>query len=187
MEAKPTIAAGLLQLLTEAETDASPPPPNVEVMPTNPRHASIDELSTEHRGILNLKRRGWTNSEIGEVFGRSVPEIVSVVRQEWFQRHLLALIKADGPNGIRSFVQRQFEDSLLALVYLRDNAKSETVRMNCAIHFLDRFLGRVVPAVAQNGEFQLAEDEEAAVKTELQKVRREKEELLRDERQGGKC
>lgn len=107
--------------------------PNLGVMHEKP----------EHRVLLMMKARGWSNREIAVASGYSEPWISQLMRQPWAVRTLAEEITNAGRDEIQTLLEGSAADSIRKLIELRDHpdTPATVVRATCE-NLLDRFLGK---------------------------------------------
>jgi hypothetical protein len=155
-----------IEILSEVEVDATPVTENKQLWENSPLSKSpiadtLRELTDglygakdpnlailrekpEHRLILLLKVKGFSNREIARQLGFTDAWISQVVRQPWFQVELLKELRKIKGEIVDSIVRVEATNSIFKLIQLRDNARSEEVQKSSAIHLLDMHLGKPI-------------------------------------------
>lgn len=103
---------------------------------------AIEHEKPEHRLILILKFQGLSNTEIAKQTGYTDSWISQICRQPWFRVRLMGMFEEAGQDALQKLIEVEAPNSLQTLVVLRDSAESEQVRASCAIHILDRHMGK---------------------------------------------
>lgn len=134
----------------------------------------------EHRLVLLLKLKGYSNREIAKQLGFTDPWISQVCRQPWFQARLIdELGKVQGEIA-DSIVRVEATNSIFKLVELRDDPKvPKNVQKDCAIHILNMHLGKPVQRTENiNLNFQDSAGKVTDIDKQLQEIELEEKRLL---------
>ena len=105
-----------------------------------------------HRRILFLKAQGMSNVHIAEAIGMTPVGVGLVCRQEWFRAALVQLMNGSGVDGVKKAIEGAALDSVFKIIELRDTANSESVKKDCAMDLLDRYLGKAVQPIGSEGK-----------------------------------
>lgn len=93
-----------------------------------------------------------TAKEVAEAFEVSLPTVHNLIRQQWFQEKVTALMAQHGGRDIMTLFRAEQFNSLVTLVEIRDaKTSAPTVRRACAVDILDRALGKPLQRVETSG------------------------------------
>lgn len=102
----------------------------------------------EHRLIIVLKSKGYSNAEIAQMTDFSKVQVASVLRQPWARMRLLDLIEKGGEDPLQALIKSSAIDNVETLIEVRDDPNAgATARINAANALLDRYLGRPLQKV----------------------------------------
>lgn len=132
----------------------------------------------EHRIILLLKLKGYSNREIARETGYQEAWISQVCRQPWFQVHLTQALNQGEAEIVDKIVAVEATNSIYTLVNLRDTAKSEAVRASCATEILNRHLGKPIQRQEIVGSYEYTLTKVEKIEHELEEVEREERRLM---------
>jgi hypothetical protein len=107
----------------------------------NPNLAILHERPW-HRAVAYLVSQGATNREVAARFGKTEAWISQLTRQPWFQERVTRELKEAGVDQITALLKAETLPSIMKVVGLRDNAKSEAVQLSAAFNLIDRFCGK---------------------------------------------
>lgn len=142
-------------------------PPNYEVQKESPAHLVIAYMAAS----------GMAQSEIAVRQGLQPCTVSNLFRQPWFQQRVVDIITEQGQDVVKTLISGAAVDSVLRLVHLRDNAKSENVQAVSAIHLLDRHLGKAPQKVDHRDDSGDPHKEEARLRRQLAELERQEMEL----------
>lgn len=99
---------------------------------------------------------GKSRKEIAEATGYDYGAVCQIVRQPWFRKRFLNLVKEAGADEVQAFIKAETLNSLDTLVQVRDNAATPpAVRVASAKELLDRALGKSVQHVKSETEINI--------------------------------
>ena len=104
----------------------------------------IRHEKTQHRLVLLLKLKGYTNREIAQEMEMSEGWVSQIVRQPWFQERMCNALADAQEDIFENLVKKEARNSYATMVQLRDNAKSEDVRARMAVALVERHFGKPV-------------------------------------------
>ena len=94
-----------------------------------------------HRAAALAFALGASAKDVAIQLDKSQPAVQNLLRQDWFQEKVTALMAEFGGRKISQFFQAELFNSLVTLVEIRDDtAKPSAVRVACARDILDRRL-----------------------------------------------
>ena len=96
----------------------------------------------EHRAICLMKASAMTNKEIASAIGWSAPGVANVVKQPWAQEQILREIENAGREPVVQLLRISAQEATETILDTMRTADSKKVRMEAAIHVLDRVLGK---------------------------------------------
>lgn len=144
---------------------------------SDPRVAIMEE-KPEHRVILLLKFKGFSNKEIAEETGYTPLWVGEVVRQPWFKLRLSELFSVAEAGAVDDILTMQAGPSLLKLIDLRDNAKSEDIQFRSASEILNRRFGKAPQKVEVTGQMSHVIGTLDQINEQLQAIELEKTALM---------
>lgn len=133
-----------------------------------PPQWEIASEKPEHRQIAYMIANGMSQAEVVRVTGLSQPAVSNLCRQPWFVKRVATIIEENGRSAIEETFKNAAMDSVHTIIWLRDNAKSETVKYNSAVHLLDRVLGKVGEPIMTEDGLKDPVAEEQRLKRELE-------------------
>ncbi len=140
---------------------------------------AIEHEKPEHRAILLLKARGWTNSEIAKYTGYTDAWVSQITRQPWFQVALIKLLNECGKEPLKDFLGAQLEPTLIRLIQLRDQNISLPVAMAATSDLLNRYLGKPVSRTEMTiHSVKTTEEQFTDIDEELKRLADEEKHLL---------
>lgn len=105
---------------------------------------AINNEKPEHRLILLLKLKGFSNREIAHQADYTESHVSQICRQPWFQQRLVELLSERVEEPLVELVRIEAANSMHTLIELRDTSHSHEVRKGCAMAILDRHLGKPI-------------------------------------------
>jgi hypothetical protein len=126
-----------------------------------PPPVALQKETPAHRIILLLRAKGLSVRDIyahlGGQFDGGKPKsgtglfsyqhLLTIVRQPWFKRQLVEILEESGLDQVRAIFESEVVPSIEELVRLRDEAKSEAVRLNACQSIIDRICGKPTQVV----------------------------------------
>lgn len=119
-----------------------------EVVPDPLFNAKLPNLAIlhekpEHRLLIMMKARGWSNREIARESGYTDAWISQLFRQPWVRNLLTKFINEAGKDELHTILEGAAVDSVCKLIELRDDSRvPASVRRAASDSLLDRFLGK---------------------------------------------
>lgn len=107
----------------------------------------IQKEKPVHRLMAYMRCMGSTQAQIAESTGYTKEGVGIICRQTWFRELCAQLIHNEFHNDIGNLLKGAAVDSFFTVVELRDNAKSEAVRLQASNSLLDRHLGKAAQSV----------------------------------------
>lgn len=135
-----------------------------------PPNLVIDQEKSQHKIVMVLKLQGMTNREIARKMNFSETWVSQIVRQPWFQAQLMTSIEELKGEVLDNILAIEAKASVLTLVDMRDNAKSEAVRVTSAVQLLDRYMGKPIQRTESQVDISHRTVEAADIKKELEQV-----------------
>lgn len=141
---------------------------------------AIQHEKPEHRLVLLLKLKGFSNREIARQTGFSDAWVSQVTRQPWFQVALVKQLRESQEEIADQIIRVEATNSVFKLVQLRDTAKSEDVQARCAMDLLNRHLGKPIQRTETtiNGGIQHTIARAEDIDEELKEIEAEERRLL---------
>lgn len=121
--------------------------------------------------ILYLKAQGLSNNEVARLEGITYPQVSLIIRQPWFQEKLAQILHVQGMDEIRKKALAYGATAMDTAFEMMHDAKSETVKANCAFQLMKVGIG----------ETQNIKHQEVSTLDPLQleeEIRRKEEELM---------
>ena len=111
------------------------------------------EIVTEtpiHRGMVYMRARGATVTEIARLYEYSIPAVSNILRQPWAQERMAQEVTDAGRDQLSHLIETAAKDSLLKLISVRDDPETpkNVVSNNCQ-YLVDRFLGKPKQSIRQ--------------------------------------
>lgn len=138
----------------------------------------VEHEKPEHRIILLLKLKGFTNREIAESSGYTEPWISQITRQPWFKERLTRMLDEAGDEVLNDLIRVEGKNSFITLLHLRDNARSEQVRLTAAVNLVDRLLGKPVQRTENTTNVFHVSTKLEELNEQIRKVEEEERKLL---------
>lgn len=146
-----------------------------------PPTTMIEHERPEHILMCYMLAGGKSRQEIAIATGYSYVAVCNIVRQPWFRKRFLGLVREAGQDEVQAFIKAETLNSLDVLVQVRDNESAPpAVRIASAKELLDRALGKSVQHV--KSETQISVKEAAAAGTEIEQELARVEEEMRARR-----
>lgn len=144
---------------------------------SEPRY-DIETEQPWHRTAAFAFALGATLSDVAQQHDKSVATISNLLRQDWFQAKVTAIMaEYGGRDVIEMFKAEQFR-SLQTLIEIRDDKKIlPSVRVTCAKDILDRALGKPTQYIEQKTSIS-SDDPVAEVKRLEEETNRLRNQLL---------
>lgn len=102
----------------------------------------IKKEKPEHRIMLWMRLQGHRSKDIASALGCSYQTVLNVSGQEWFKDAFVRLAGELGKDAAETFLRGEEIPTLTTLIDLRDNAKTEGVRLAASNSLLDRIRGK---------------------------------------------
>lgn len=148
-----------------------------------PNLAVIHE-KPEHRIILLLKLKAFSNREIAQQTGYTEPWISQITRQPWFQLRLLNALQEAKTEVIDDLVRIEAANSFFKLVSLRDTAKSEQVQLAAADRIFSQVAGKPLQRTENSSTVTHQITKASEIDAELKKLEEEERKLMSDHAHG---
>ena len=112
-----------------------------------PTYRTIQKEQPEHRLMLWLKLQGHANKEIAQIMGYSQGTVSHIVRQPWFMEAFCRLSSEVGKDAVQTLLEGEVIASVVKLAELRDNGKTDAVKLAATNSILDRVRGKATQQV----------------------------------------
>lgn len=121
-----------------------------------PPNRLIGREQPAHILMCYMLAGGKSRKEIAEATGFGYETVCQVVRQPWFRKRFLNLVREAGADEVQAFIKAETLNSLDTLVQVRDDkASPPAVRVASAKELLDRALGKSVQHVKSETEINI--------------------------------
>lgn len=123
---------------------------------SRPPNLAIQHEKAEHRIVLLLTLKGLNNREIAKQMDYTEAWVSQIKRQPWFQVRLIEELSKAQEDVLDQILKVEATNSVFTLIHLRDHAKNEGVRADCAKDILNRHLGKPAQKIEHTGEIGVA-------------------------------
>lgn len=145
---------------------------------TKPPNLAILSEKPEHRMVIMLKLKGYSNKEIALSLGYTQSWVSQILRQPWAKDALLAEIRRMGRDELTELIRLEAVNSFQKVVEIRDSTDDDNIALKASVEVLDRYLGKATQKVETKSESLVITGELADIEKKLAAIEEETNRLL---------
>lgn len=106
-----------------------------------------------HRVAISMAQNGFNHAEIARALDVTPNHISRVLRQPWARKHMIAEIKQNTKDELRSMIETAAKDAFLRIIQIAEDPKTPpAVKLSANQEALNRFLGKPTQPISTGSD-----------------------------------